>query len=256
MINFVIDGFKLQDPTQGIYVTESDFYSMPKIDLNYKSLAEQDGAVLLDKRMQHKEINIKGSMIKNTQAQLDKLIDKLKSQVNKEAVDLVIDFGDKTRTYRVTIQALNVQRRRGLSIATYDLSLFSQYPFGADEIYTELVSGKVTTASESVEVFIEGNYPTSPLVNLTVNSVTNGTGGSISINNASNFIGVTVTRDWQAGDILQIDSLSKDVLVNGSQVEYTGRFPVWQAGSGVMNYTDTFSDRDVDILVTYIQQYI
>ena len=59
-----------------------------------------------------------------------------------------------------------------------------------------------------------------------------------------------------AGDILTFDSENKQVLLNNSEVDFTGAFPTLQMGDNTIRYTTTSSSHDYKATVKYKPRYL
>ena len=108
-----------------------------------------------------------------------------------------------------------------------------------------------TFASDGSSFIVNGSYIAEPIINVTINSVTGGTSGSVSIFNASTNQGITVTGDFTAGSQLEIDCSQYTVRLNGVNMDFEGLFPTFPPGAQRIGYSDTFTTRDVDVTVTY-----
>jgi hypothetical protein len=94
-----------------------------------------------------------------------------------------------------------------------------------------------------------------PVITYTLNSVTDGTQGTISIGNNSTGQQVSVTRDWLAGDVLEINARTPSVKVNNVDTDFTGAIPEWKPGVGYIAYSDTFTSRSISGNVRVTQRY-
>jgi hypothetical protein len=116
---------------------------------------------------------------------------------------------------------------------------------------------QITTGSYNQPLVIQGSYKAEPKITVYVQSVTGGSPNkTITILNASTLRGLSVTRSWVAGDVLEIDSMNKTVYVNSVATPSTGLYPTWQPGSGSLTYIDDFTTRASAVLVTYTKRYL
>ena len=95
------------------------------------------------------------------------------------------------------------------------------------------------------------------LITLTLTSVTGGTPSkSVIISNDSTLRGITVTRDWANGDVLEIDCLNKTLYVNDTVVAYSGQFPKWTPGGSGISYLDDFTTRSATLSAVYTRRFL
>lgn len=142
-------------------------------------------------------------------------------------------------------------------IMTADISFTILDPVGiSDELQTIFSSNGVTVATTSINVpLIDGTFEVQyPVYRITVNSITQGTNKSIAINNQFNTL--TYTGDLVAGDVLELDTYSASLTRNGNLVDYSGSIPTLPLTQSLVDITDTYTSRNIDILITNQARYI
>lgn len=248
------DTINLQD--NGITTTAIDIYSSAPIVNQLEAVAFDDGGVLVRKRLDSKTINVSGYLRESTNSDLDDTIDFFHASLNKKSKFLDVDYGSSTRRYVATPENVIVTRPRGLNYATFDIQFIVPSGVGQDVDTTELLNDNTTTSNVDFGFTVDGSYKAEPLIEVTINSVTDGTGGTVTLTNTATLESVAIDADYTAGDLLEVDTENKEIRINGGVVDYTGRIPFWTPGGGFINYTDTFSARDTDIVMTYTKRYI
>lgn len=248
------DNINLQD--NGITTSSIDIYSSAPIINQLAPVAFDDGGVLVRKRLDSKTINISGHLRENTTNELDATIDFFQASLNKRLKFLDVDYNGGTRRYVASPENIMITRPLGLNYATFDVQFIVPSGVGSDIETTELLNQNTTTSNVDMPFSVGGSYKAEPLIEITLNSVTGGTGGSITLTNTSTLEGLVISADFATSDLIEVDVEQKEVRINGGVVDYTGRIPFWAPGGGFINYADTFSARDADVVMTYTKRYI
>ncbi len=256
MTTIEFDSYSLQ--ADGVYTTDTDVFSAPAVNINAEKLAEADGSVIVKTQLDPKVFKCEGYMQAATTAALDTLIDTFKTNLNKVSANFDIDYAGGTRRYIATPRNMIISRPKGLNSAGWSVEFYCASPVGYDTTTsTLLASTVVTSATSQLSITNDGSYIAQPLITVTLTSGTGlTTSKSISISNDTNLRGITVTRDWTAADVLEIDCLNQTVYVNNVSVEYTGQFPKWSSGAGGIGYLDDFTTRSVSVEATYTKRYL
>lgn len=255
MTGITYDSFSLN--SNGVFVSDTDIFSGPPVNISAESLAEADGSVIVKRRLDSKVFRVEGYLTATTPAELDTLIDTLKTALNKQNQNFDIDYADGTRRYVATPRAPMISRPRGLNSAGWSCEFFCASPVGSAITAEDLIPSTVNTLSQATIPFtVNGSYKAEPVITITVTSVTGGTTKTITISNASTLRGISVTRTWANADVLEIDCLNKTLYVNNIPVEYTGQFPVWEPGNNGLNYLDDFTTRSTSIQAVYTRRFV
>jgi len=114
----------------------------------------------------------------------------------------------------------------------------------------------ISTATSTLLITVGGSYQSEPLIIATINTVTGGTGGSITVSNNVTLRGLTITRTWANGDVIEIDSSRKTLYVNDLPTEFIGQFPKWDVGPGGIGWLDDFTTRDVTLQASHTQRWL
>lgn len=256
MTGLRFDNFSLQG--NGVFTTDTDVYSAPARALAAEKLADADGAVIVKTSLEPKVFTCEGWLEAPTIAELDRLIDSFKRELNKQNQHFDLDYAGTIRRYVATPRNVVISRPKGLNTAGWSVEFYCANPVGADIEPRALLSGTaISTSAHIAPITVEGSYKAEPRIVVTISSVTGGTGGkTVSVSNDSTLRGLTVTRDWTNGDVLEIDCLNKTVYVNNAVVEFAGQFPAWEPGNSGISYLDDFTTRTVDLAATYTRRYL
>lgn len=231
-------------------ITSYDGYSQAKRELKTVELARTDGSVLMSDRLTDKTITVTGQIKTDTPGDLLEAIKELKRRMYPSERTLsVLDEDGVTREWEATPSAPIITRQRGgATQAFYTIEFYCPKPYSTSAS-NELLNDTITTQDATLGMTIPGSYPAAPVVTLTINSITAGE-QSITIKNPASVRGITITGGFEAGDTLVIDMANLTVYLNTDKIDYEGVFTKWLPGAGSINYVDTASSRDVDIVVT------
>lgn len=252
MIDIIYDSFSLQ--SNGVTTSSIGAYNTPPRDLQIESLAGADGGILVESRWRSATIPASGTLNASSQLELETLIQTFKRSLNKEAKELKVTDSNDFATWIATPGAITIERTRGLTKANWSVDFSCPNPFSTAGAGITLLSTTATTATITSSITVSGSYRAEPLMVVTLNSFTGAGDQTISLQNGKTFAGITITRTWVAGDEIEIDSLNLSVKVNGIESDFTGLFPTWEPGQGVVYYNDSLTTRDADILVTYTKR--
>lgn len=244
----------------GLMVVATNPYRPPKRDLNITKLAAADKSVNSSAYYRNKKLNITVEIGRNTRELLDDSIDTLLALLQPRESALVLSVGAGTRQWTATYANMSFSDVLG-GHAVIDIEFEAADGMGVDTASTSLFSTSLTGAN-STTPFIGVLGGTAqwqqPIITITYNSLTlNGVSGTVTIGNPANGQQIEIARIWQAGDVLVIDSRTKDVTVDDIAVDFDGSIPEWERGTlGSMDYSDNFTARNRTMSGIYYKRYV
>lgn len=243
----------------GIGIGENgiDVASLPEKVTPIYPLADNDGNSAASPRYPQKRITLTGFIAGSSQDNLDSRIDAFKALFNQDGKNLDVYFNGATRRYVAVIEGVPIVRRDRPLYATFTVTFICQ-PFGSDTGSTSLFSElNHTTSAYTATPTIAGTAPIQlPVITITLDALT-GAGDYIQLANDLNGQEMLIYGlGLQAGDVLVIDSVTKKVTLNGTQVEVYGSFITLTPGASSISYTDGFTTRTVDITAVYYKRYL
>lgn len=211
-------------------------------------VANANDSEVPDNEYPTRKIQLGGSIHGSTQADLDSRIDAFKGYFAQRYKDLDINYAGGVRRYVVMkANALGIEREDRALFATFSIELLCK-PFGTDVTATNILSETgYTSASKTFTPTIGGSAPFQlPVITISINSLT-GAGDFIQLTNNENGQGMLIYGlGLTAGDELVIDSVAKEVYLNGDEVDYNGSFLELEPGSASVTITDGFTTRNID----------
>lgn len=240
-----------------VQTATTDIYSNPERNIQIEDLALSDGGVYVAAPLKRKTFQVEGTLRATSIPACDMLIDQLKAGLRLAQQNFDMDYAGGTRRYVATARNLIISRPRGLTRAGWSVEFECASPVGWDIIKTTLLTNyPITLQSMSVPLLIGGSYKADPVLQLTYSSITGGTAKTVKIANDATLRGLSITRNWVAGDVLAIDSLKKTVYVNSRPQDFTGQFPTWDIGAAGLSYVDDFTARTGALSGDYTRRWL
>lgn len=152
---------------------------------------------------------------------------------------------------------MSVEREDRALFATFAVELLCK-PFGIDTSPTVILNETgYTSASKTITPTIGGSAPFQlPVFTMQFNTIT-GAGDFIQLTNNNSGAGMLIYGLGLAnGDVLEIDSVLKEVRLNGDEVDYNGSFIELEPGSASVTITDGFTTRNIDYDGEYNKRWL
>lgn len=241
----------------GLRITGVDTHREASNDIKSFDLAYTDRSVTTSSFQHSRPLNIRAVITRRNRDELDASIGILKKilRPKKQVLRLPVE-GAPRDFYDVTKQNIGFEDTAG-GYTALDIEFKCDDPYSHAITATTLLNvANLTSGNKSYPITLDGTAPQLPLITYTVDSFTVGSNRTVTFIEPISGMQIAVQRTWTAADVLVINCLTQEVQVNGVDVEFTGNFPEWSPGGGFVNYTDDFTARQVDILVTYLKRYL
>lgn len=242
----------------GLRILSVNPYRPPERKLFIEDIIQSDRSKVTADFYTSKTITVKVDITVRTRELLQAALDTLLANIQGVEKQLVVPQGAGNRTYTATYSSYVISNEGG-SYVELDLLFNCSDKFGYEPNQTLLLNNtSITTNYRIINLNnISGSAKTqAPIITLTIASVTNGATPTVTIGNPVTGQAVTISRTWVAGDVLVINSQSRTVQVNGTDVAFTGAFPYWINGGAVLNYTDGLTARSMTIRAVYARRYL
>lgn len=240
-VSFAQNDISLVD---GVDLYNHDFNQNPKRDIKINKIARQDKSIITSSEYTSKEVPVYADVCGSSRGGTEAKLTYLKSLLQGQNEELKVSQGGDTVTYVATLNEFNVEWDGINALVT--MIFIASDPIGESTTQTTLFSGTITTGATSFTSVIGGSFLVEPTINLTINSITGGT-GSMTISNSGTQQGITLTGTFTASTIVIIDSKEQEATINGAAVDFTGKFPVYYPGTQSLGYTDTFTTRNISL---------
>lgn len=242
----------------GINTNLIEHTDIPQAIADLMSFADDDGSVITDINYPSRIVKIGGTIHGSSQSDLDSRIDAFKAFFRGKNKNLDITYAGTTRRYIATKNAVGIARSQKLPLARFSVEFICTNPFGLDTSATTLINqANYTSPTLTSTPTVGGTAPYQlPVITLTLDALT-GTGDYLQISNDLNTQAIALYGlGLTAGDVIVIDCVNRTVKKNGVEVDYTGTFLVLEPGASSITYTDSFTTRQVDILVQYVKRWL
>lgn len=241
----------------GVTTVDADVDSAPTNTIQADNLAERDGALVVKQQYSSKPFTISGNLRADTPDLLDALLDTFKAAMAKKKQPFDIEHAGGIRRYLGSARNVTITRRKGFMSALFNVEFLSPDGMGWDITSSTLISStNITTSNQSLPITVGGSYKAEPIIRITINTITGGTAKTLQVGNGETLRTLSITRNWTAGDVLEMDTLKGQLLVNGQAVDYRGSLLAFEPGANALVYTDDFTARDVTILSSYTRRWL
>lgn len=254
--NVIFDGNDIQ--TDNILISEVNHENIPTKDAVLYALAHANKSSIPFVNYPQRGISLTGKVIGSSIADLDSRLDTFRSYFTDKDSNLDIDYNGTTRRYIATLNALSITRPFGLVHANFVAQFLCTQPFGQNTSTTSAASANnVTTASATYNHTFLGTAPFQlPVITITIDAVTGGT-GHLTIKNGANDQGITIVgQTFSATDVIEIDCKNRTVKLDGAEIDFLGAFPEFAPGSQDIEYEDGFTTRTYDINAVYYPMWL
>lgn len=248
----IYDGFSYVG--NGLVLTNIDDKTLARVENQVESLANRDGNLLVQSRRGSKPIFLEGYYDGDTPHDAEVMYDTLVQAHNRQERILKLPHAGTYREYTATPENIVIKQPDGLNRLTFSIDFIVPSGSANDPLSSTLFNEIITTPSASIPISVAGSVPARPLITLTFNSVVGGTGKTVSLRNARDFVGLTFERNFATNDVITIDAENFRIYINGVLTVPNGRIPSWAPGSGSVYYSDTFTSRTVNVKGTYNQR--
>lgn len=246
--------------TSYIVSQEFDHESINGKDSNYQRLGARDGAKLTNVTFDVKDITIKGIIKGDDINDLESRIDTLKALLNQREKNLDIQYASGTRRYNSSMIKLEVDRKHfHVTHAPFEAVFRCANPPHGTSLDTSTAEyNSVTlnsTGTYSGSVTFTGSYRPFPIIRCNINTANNLRG--ITFRNVQTDSEITVTEDFNNGDVLLIDTQDSVITLNGvALVDYQGVFPDFVQGGNDFRVHFDGNYFSVDVKLIYRPLYL
>lgn len=237
------------DLVAGVDLYNYDFTALPTRDVKIYKLARRSKSIITSSEFTQKNIPVFMDVCSGGRQETEETVTYLKALVQAQNGTMtVLEGGDEVQ-YTATLNEFNIVWNGNHAYCS--LVFLASDPIGtltSPQVLFQI--NAITTAYASATFNVDGSALAEPVSNIVLSSVTGGTGQFITLYNARTNQGITITGNFNNGDIISIDSRNLTITVNGVNKDFTGIFPTFQPGVQQVAYTDSFTARTVNITAT------
>lgn len=246
----IFNDFWLQN--QYFITSKTNFWNMPQTNLLTYSNPKNDWGGVLDRFYKNRVITMEWTIIASDADDLENKIDALKKALSVKTGYLQMKIWSKYRRILCTLTNQDIIDRSHYDITRgkYKLTFTALDPFRSEKEWTSILYSWIN-ADINEDIINEGSEYSNPIINILVNSASG-------VSELKNKIGeneLVVNQPLQAGDIFEINAITKTVSINGVSVDFSWRFPNFESGLNTysMDCNGTFN---FDIAVLFPKNYL
>lgn len=251
------EGYSLQDATfRSRIIQHTD---SPARIIQSESKARADGMTIVNTKYVNRVIEVEGRINADDRADLVAKIDELKLNLDGVSGQLKIGYGDDQRLYFATVERIELPEDfYNINFVDYKVVFFCADPFGYATASGVVSLTGQTAALKDVIITVSGSVQTEPVLHFTVNSATGmqlltfsneNTGENIVINKPDG-------SDFSASDEIIINAKRKEVQINSSGIDYTGRFPTIAPATTTLRVEIQATAVDYDLTYRYLPAFL
>lgn len=250
------NGYSLQ--STDVITQEMTIYSAPSRELVTYKVPRDDGSRLNGAYFRERRVKVKGIIQAASRVLLEREMDRFKRYMSQQEGMLYLKVDDEIRVVKATVANTGnmFDDRKGFHITytPFSLEFAVLDPFLHDLEYSSVTNENETNLDLGVTVENLGTVYSRPVITVIVEAATSVTGFQF-LNN-TNGDSLTISESLSAGDILVIDSEESRVTLNGSEVDYAGRFPRLIYGSNNCSFVTTGSSVQFTSTISFKRSYL
>lgn len=232
--------------------TKLNVWNMPGINLLTYDNPKSDGWWLLDRFYKQRTITLIGHIHAWNIKEMEQRIDALKKALSIKQWYLDVRFGTEYRRILCTLTNSDIINREHYDIthANFTLTFRAEKPFWSERTWESILFEWVEDEINE-DVYNSGSEYSLPIINILVQSETNLSSISVAIGDDT----ITVPYNFDANDILKIDTDNKTVTVNDDSVDFTGKFPKLESWVNNLNVVGE-GTYTLDVSLLYPKNYL
>lgn len=233
-------------------ITEINVRNMPKINLLTYDNPKNDWWWVLDRFYKQRTITMNWRVKWTDSDDIEDKIDNLKKALSVKT--WYLDFKVKWVYRRILCSLTNsdiIDRKHyDIDHWKFKLTFTALDPFRSEKTWS---TATFTSVNDEINEDInnEWNLYSNPVFNILVNSATNMDMISLKIWNNQ----IIIEKPISTADIIEINTATKEVLINEQSVDFSGKFPRLEAGVNWLNVVANWTF-DLDITVLFPKNYL
>ena len=225
----------------GIDVSVSRFnYSAPQLEVGIRGYPRSDGGYVESQQFRQTRLYLKGSLSKSSATALEQEMDLMRKAFARETLLMTYWAGERRFWEVVPTGIANLfDTREGYHITwtPWEIELICTHPY-ARSSGRETFAGTPATATETTyEITSNGTAPTESIIDIVLSTA--GTVEEFSWENETNGEILTIDNGspFSNGDTITINTETKTVTKNGTEIDYTGLLPRLEPGVNTCTLT-------------------
>jgi len=249
---FDVDDYDISTITD-FNIRRIDSVGFPSTDVKISPSLTDDGGLATSLYYRDKVITVSGEIAASSYEDMQTAVREIMNRC--QGVNKTLNFDvEGTRTvYTASMENVSMKESRG-GFMEIKLMFVAHDPIGVSAGYNSTTDTGITAIDNDTAVTVAGSYHALPVITLTINSITVTNPATVTITSDNGAL--AISRDWAVNEVLIIDSESRTVKVDGTAVLYSGILPTLNVGSTDITYDDTFTARNIDILLKHKTRFL
>ncbi len=252
---FTFNTYGLQNPGQyGIHIQDYEI-AIPTRDFKTAPVPGGHGLILKEDWFRANPITLTGWVEEPTKIQLDNKIHEFMRNVHGLGGKLIIDNGGTYKELITTLQTAVFESEHFSTIRKeFSITFSGLTSFWRDNTFTSESLFNNTTLSVDGNMNNSGSAVADPVV-IIIFSAASGVSG-VSFENTLTGEKVEISETISAGQVVIFDAEAKIVTVDGTEVEFDGRFPSLPVGLNSYTIAMTGTSCTTDITAKHKNTYL
>lgn len=241
-------------------LTETIRVSAPALDLTQRAFPRADGVYAEAAYRRQNRITVSGIVKSTSRTLLETLMDTMRKALAEYGATMRITWAGVARyyddCYPVNLDGIFDGRQHyHVDWCPFEVSFTSQQPYARDQERTILDAPYAVTVSPTNFVIANGGTaPTDAIITIQVS-----TAGTLSVLVLTNTVTgetITIADSYSNNDTVTINGETKEVLVNGVAIDYTGVIPRIMPGNNIVTLTMTGSGFSLVFSAQHYNRYL
>lgn len=248
--DIVFNWFWLQNASY--MVTEMNVWNMPKINLLTYDNPKNDWWWVLDRFFKQRTISLSGRVKWDSDEDIEDKIDNLKKALSVKTwyLDWKVKWVYRRILCSLTNSDIIDRKHYDIDHWKFKLTFTALEPFWSEKVWNTVVFEWVNDEINE-DINNEWSEYSNPIFNILVNSAswTNQLKVKIWDNQ------IIIEKSISTNDIIEINTVTKEVLINEQSVDFSGKFPRLESGVNWLNVISN-GTYNLDIAVLFAKNYL
>jgi predicted phage tail component-like protein len=254
--NITFNGYTLQDVS--FRTTIIQHTGIPDKTVQIQPRSRNDGSIVVNVKYNTRKIQVEGQLSQADRNSLVAKIDEMKTNLNGVSGTLLIDYGNTQRMYYGTVTKLDIDEDfYNINFTPYKIEFTCADPFGYTTTSGIAFLPAVTNMLQDVVLTVSGSINTDPVAYITINTATNMS--LLTLSNETTGEKIVISKpggNFSNGDQIVINSKLKQVQINASGIDYTGRFPLIAPPTAQLRVQIQATNVNYDLTYRYVPTYL
>jgi hypothetical protein len=233
-------------------VTEMNVWNMPKINLLTYDNPKNDWWWVLDRFFKQRTISLSGRVKWDSDEDIEDKIDNLKKALSVKTwyLDWKVKWVYRRILCSLTNSDIIDRKHYDIDHWKFKLTFTALEPFWSEKVWNTVVFEWVNDEINE-DINNEWSEYSNPIFNILVNSASSTNQLKVKIWDNQ----IIIEKSISTNDIIEINTVTKEVLINEQSVDFSGKFPRLESGVNWLNVVSN-GTYNLDIAVLFAKNYL